>query len=194
MRSKKHRERVRATDKLQSDIEFRIMSLMFRFRDLFSPRSNILKEAGIAEGFRILDYGCGDGSYIAGASELVGESGTVYALDIHPLAIKKVQKLVERRQLKNVQTIHSECETGLHDNSLDAVLLYDVLHDLGSADSVLTELHRVLKPAGTLSISDHHLKEAEAISRVTGGGLFRLSKKGEKTLIFAKVEHTDALD
>ncbi len=100
-------------EKLQSNIEFRIMSLVFRFRDLFSPRRNILKEVGIEKGFRILDYGCGAGNYIVGASELVGESGTVYALDIHPFAIKKVRKLVERRQLKNVQVIHSECKTGL---------------------------------------------------------------------------------
>ncbi len=62
---------------LQSNIEFRIMSLMFRSRDLFSPRRNILKEVGITKGFRILDYGCGAGSYIVGASELVGESGMV---------------------------------------------------------------------------------------------------------------------
>ncbi|RLG29871.1 SAM-dependent methyltransferase, partial [Methanosarcinales archaeon] len=51
-------------------------------------------------------------------------------------------------------------------------------------DSVLEELRRVLKPDGILSFSDHHLKEAEIVSRVTEGGLFKLLEKSRKTCSF----------
>ena len=77
-------------NKPMSDFDFRFMSFGFKFRDLFLPRENILKEVGIKPGFYILDYGCGAGSYTIPAAQLVGNSGKVYALDIHPLAVQRV--------------------------------------------------------------------------------------------------------
>jgi cupin superfamily acireductone dioxygenase involved in methionine salvage len=44
-----------------------------------------------------------------------------------------------------------------------------------------------LKSAGTLSFRDHHMKESEISSGVTGSGLFRLSKKGKRTYSFVKM-------
>ena len=46
-------------DKPMSSIGFKLMSLMFKVRDIFRPRLDLLKEAGIESGFCILDYGCG---------------------------------------------------------------------------------------------------------------------------------------
>jgi len=85
-----------------------------------------------------------------------------------------------------VETILSDCQTGLPDNSLDVVLLYDIFHHLGDRDRVLKELHRVLKPDGVLSFSDHHMKESEIVSQVTNSRLFRLSRKGQRTYTFLK--------
>jgi len=171
-------------EKRMSDLGFRGMSLAFKFRDLFSPRGRILEEVGIEPGSTVLDYGCGPGSYTAAASEMVGESGTVFALDIQPLAVRKVRQLASKKKLDNVEAILSDCQTGLPGNSVDVVLLYDTFHALDEQDAVLGELHRVLKPGGTLSFSDHHMNEDEAVSAVTSGGLFRLSGKGKKTYSF----------
>jgi ubiquinone/menaquinone biosynthesis C-methylase UbiE len=173
-------------DKPASNLHFKVMSLGYKFRDLRLPRKNILKEVGIKPGFRVLDYGCGPGSYIIPLAELVGESGKVYALDMHPLAIRKVQNIASKKQLANVETILSDCKTGLHRNSLDAVLLYDAFHHLSDPDGVLKELHRVLKPDGILSFSDHHMKEREILAEVTNGRLFRPLRKGQRTYTFLK--------
>ena len=171
-----------------SGFHFRVMTLLFKFRDFFLPRKNVLKEVGIKPGFGVLDYGCGPGGYIIPLAELVGKSGKIYALDIHPLAIQAVRSIVTRKQLTNVHTIHSDCKTGLPDNSLDVILLYDTFHDLSDPDGVLEELHRVLKPDGILSFSDHHMEENEIVSKVTNGGLFKLSRKGKRTYSFLKEE------
>ena len=175
-------------DKPMSDFHFKFMSVGYKFRDLFLPRMNILKEVGIKPGFHVLDYGCGPGGYITAAAELAGKSGKIYALDIHPLAIQGVQNIASKKQLANVETICSDCKIGLPDKSLDVVLLFDTLHTLSDPDGVLEELHRVLKPNGILSFSDHHMKENEIIFKVTNRGLFRLSGKGKKTYSFLKEE------
>ena len=177
-------------DKVESNLGFRLMAFGYKFRDLRLPRKNILEEVGIKPGFQVLDYGCGPGSYIAPLAKLVEESGKVYALDIHPLAIQKVQDIASKKRLGNVETILSDCQTGLPDNTLDAVLLYDAFHHLSDPNGVLKELHRVLKPDGILSFSDHHMKESEIVSKVTNSGLFKLSRKGPRTYTFLKEQLT----
>jgi len=169
-----------------SNFNFKVMAFVFKFRDILRPRKNILEESGIKPGFHVLDYGCGPGSYTAATSKLAGNSGKVHALDIHPPAIQMVLDIASRNKLTNVETILSDCNTGLHDDSVDVVLLYDVFHDLGDSNRVLEELHRVLKPDGFLSFTDHHMKEQEIVSRVTGSGLFKLSRKGKRTYSFSK--------
>jgi ubiquinone/menaquinone biosynthesis C-methylase UbiE len=173
-------------DKPTSDLGFEAMSLMFKVRDFFRPRKDVLEEVGIEPGFSVLDYGCGPGSYISRLAELVGESGKIYALDIHPRALKKVQKIASKKGLSNITTIQSDCDTGLPGDSMDVVLLYDTFHDLSEPDDVLRELHRILKPSGTLSFSDHHLKQVEVSAKVAKGHLFKLTKIGSKTYTFSK--------
>ena len=173
--------------KPMSILGFKLMSLMFKVRDFFRPRLDLLKEAGIESGLCVLDYGCGPGSYIVPLAELVGPSGKIYALDIHPLAIKEVNKIAARKGIENIETIESDCSTGLSDNHVNVVLLYDTFHDLSQPDDVMRELHRVLKPGGILSFSDHHMKEQDILLRVTKTGMFKLSKKGKKTYSFSKV-------
>ena len=176
------------TDASKHGFHFRLMAFMYKFRDFYAPRKAVLEEAGISEGFHVLDYGCGPGSYIGPLAELVGPTGVIYALDMHPLAIKMVERIVVKRNLTNVKTIQSAGETGLPDQSLDAALLYDVFHDLDQPGTVLKELHRVLKPGRLISFSDHHLREQEIVSGVAKEGLFRFDKKGRKTYSFQKID------
>lgn len=173
-------------DQPEPNLHYKFMALGYKFRDFLWPRMHVLKEAGIRPGFHVLDYGCGPGSYIVPLADMVGESGKIYALDIHPLAIQIVQGIAAREGLRNIETIHSDCATGLDENAIDVALLYDAYHDLSDSESVLTELHRVLKPEGLLSFSDHHMREDEILSRITREGLFSLSGKGKKTHSFLR--------
>jgi ubiquinone/menaquinone biosynthesis C-methylase UbiE len=175
-----------ATNRTTSSIGFRIMTFMFKVRDYLRPRSDVLKEAGIEPGFSVLDFGCGPGGYIVSLAELVGPSGKIHALDINPLAIQEVKKTVARKGIKNIETIESDCGTGLPNSSVDIVLLYDVFHHITGPDELLRELHRVLKPGGILSFSDHHMKENEILMGLTGSGMFKFIRKGKKTYTFVK--------
>ena len=174
-------------DKPMSNFHFKFMSFGFKFRDLFRPPQNKLIEVGTKPGFHILDYGCGPGSYSIAAAQLVGNSGKVYALDIHPLGIERVQYIASDKGITNIETICSDCSTGLEDGSIDVVLLYDTFHNVTDPDGVLKELHRILKPNSILSFSDHHMKEDEIVSEITKKGLFKLSRKEKRSYIFLKV-------
>jgi len=170
------------------NFHFKLMALSLRLRDLLLPRRVVLEEARIKPRCTVLDFGCGPGSYSVAVSDMVGPDGKVYALDIHPLAGRMVQKAAAKKSLKNIETICSDCATGLEDASVDVVLLCDTFHWLTDRYAVLKELHRVLKPNGILLFNDHAMKEGQILSDVTVGGLFGLSRKGKRTYTFVKQE------
>ncbi len=169
-----------------SGLTFACMALVFKVRDLIRPPKEKLLEAGIEPGACVLDYGCGTGSFSVGAAELVGGAGKVYALDVHPSAMKSVRRLSAKRGLTNVVPIEADTPAGIEAESIDAVILYDIFHHFPDPAAILRELHRAMKPDAVLSFSDHHMKEDAILSGVTAGGLFELSKKGNRTYTFVR--------
>ncbi|MBN2026058.1 MAG: class I SAM-dependent methyltransferase [Actinobacteria bacterium] len=167
-----------------SNLHFKGMSVLIYLRDRIRPRDKVLVEVEIGEGSKILDYGCGPGSYTILAAKAAGDSGRVYALDIQPLASEMVEAKAARENLANIEIITSDCATGLPDNSMDVVFLYDIFHMLDNREEVLRELHRVLKPDGVLSFSDHHMKKKDIENAVTGEGMFIMAGKGNYTYRF----------
>lgn len=176
-------------DRRMRNAHFACMRLCFGFRDLlFPPKSKLIELGIIGAGNHILDYGCGTGSYSIVAARLVGDSGRIYALDIQPLAIQRLEKLISKKRLKNVKTIHSDCATGLEKDTIDVILLFDTFHDLNDPDGVLKELHRVLKLKGILCVNDHHMKEDQILSEITKNHLFTLSRRHKTSYLFSKLQ------
>jgi ubiquinone/menaquinone biosynthesis C-methylase UbiE len=173
-------------DKPMSDFMFRFMAWGFGWRDRHHNPKKRLDGLGIKEGQTVLDFGCGPGSYTIPAAVIVGEKGKVYALDIHPLAIKAVEKKANKKGLTNIAAILSDRDTGLPDESVDVILLYDVFHEIKDKQALLKELHRVLKPDGFLSVDDHHFKADELVEAVKEYGLFSLREHDKKLLNFKK--------
>ena len=154
-------------DSPMSNLSFKFMSFFFKFRDFYCPPNKILKQINIQPGSHILDYGCGSGSYSIPAAQLVGPTGKVYAADIHPLAIREVQKRVRIMELRNVDTILTDQDTKLPNVSIDIIFLFRVLHDFKNPDIIIRELDRVLKPTGILSVIDHKFDKGNVISMIT---------------------------
>ncbi len=174
---------------VKGNSHFRLMSFSLWLRDVFCPPMKKLRKAGLKPGNQVLDFGCGPGSFSLAAARIVGPSGRVFALDIHPLAVQRVKTKAAKSGLQNIETISSDRATSLADQSVDFVILNDVLHEVDDPEAVLSELHRILKPEGTLFFSDHHLSEKEALTKLTQAGLFRYSHKGYKAHLFS-VRHS----
>lgn len=171
---------------IKGDSHFRLMTLTLWLRDVFLSPAKKLQKAGLRPGDQVLDFGCGPGSFSLAAANIVGQSGKVYALDIHPLAIQSVTKKATKVGLQNIETISSDGATSIPDQSVDFIILNDVLHEVDDPDAVLAELHRILKPEGTLAFSDHHMNEKDIMTSLARKGLFRYSRMGYKTYLFSK--------
>jgi ubiquinone/menaquinone biosynthesis C-methylase UbiE len=123
----------------------------------------VLREAGIREGQIVLDFGCGSGYYTIPAARIVGDEGRVYALDQYGSYLREVRQRAERERLENIQRIETsgELEIPLKDESVDVVLLYDVLHSYYftavERKELLTEIYRISKPDALISVYPKHM-------------------------------------
>lgn len=172
-----------------SKTHFKFMVKYFKKRDEKYPPLNKIKKTKIEEGNIVLDYGCGPGSYSIAAAKVIGNSGRVYAADIHPLAINEVKKRAQEENLKNIVTILTDCDTKLKNESIDVVLLLDIYHNLSYPESILKEMYRVLKVNGWLSVDDHHYEDDELRTKITNTGLFRFYEKKDELYTFTKINN-----
>jgi len=125
----------------------------------------ILKEIGIKEGHRVLDFGCGSGNYTIAAARVVGKQGLVYALDEDEESLNQLMHRSKSIGLKNIIRLDASHEPriGLDDKSVDVVLLYDVLHYYyfpkeEDRRQLLRRLYRILRANGLLSLYPTHLQ------------------------------------
>jgi ubiquinone/menaquinone biosynthesis C-methylase UbiE len=141
--------------KKMPDFAFRIMSLIHDnpLIWIFRNPNRLLRAAGLKPGQKVLEVGCGPGFFTIPAAKIVGEWGVVYALDIHPLAVRKIQRKIKKNKISNVETIlASVAQTGLPDKSVDIAFLFGFIHNTDDLEDILPELDRLLKPEGILSI------------------------------------------
>jgi ubiquinone/menaquinone biosynthesis C-methylase UbiE len=124
-----------------------------------------LKDIGIRKGQKVLDFGCGSGNYTIPTARIVGEEGLVYALDKDKRSLEQLMCKAESMELKNIirLDISNQSRIGLDNESVDVVLLYDVLHHyyFSRAEDrrqLLHEVYRVLKPSALLSLYPSHLQ------------------------------------
>jgi SAM-dependent methyltransferase len=100
----------------------------------------------------VVEFGSGYGTFTLPAAKIV--SGNVYAFEIDALMIKR---LTERSKLQNISNIKilnkdfMENGTGLTDNSVDFVMLFNILHTENPL-KLLKEAYRILKKEGKLGI------------------------------------------
>jgi len=164
---------------LIATIKFRVHRAWFAVRDWLQSPLTLVSRVGIKTGDRVVDYGCGAGSYALPAADVVGPEGHVFAVDENPLAVRHVRQAANDRGVTNMTVIESDRALPIASQSIDVVLLFDVIHDVADRQGVLAELQRVLKPQGLLAVRDHHLRETRLRGLMERQGAFRfVSQRG----------------
>lgn len=141
-----------------SDIAFRLMSIAFNAVDFLHPYiDKRVTTFGIRQGMTVVDYGCGPGRYTIRFSRLVEETGKVYAVDIHELAIEAVKRKIARYQLQNVvPKLASGYHSNIPDHTADVVCALDMFFAIQRPTEFLEELNRITRQDGVLIIDDGH--------------------------------------
>jgi ubiquinone/menaquinone biosynthesis C-methylase UbiE len=134
-------------------------------RRLFEKPERILGPF-VAPGMTVLEPGCGMGFFTVPLARLVGPSGRIVCVDLQPKMLEGLRRRARRAGvLDRIETIVSggtDLRIDAWAGRVDVALAIHVVHELPDPGSFLRQLHRALRPAGTLVISEPkgHVTEA----------------------------------
>jgi predicted methyltransferase len=111
----------------------------------------------IKAGSSVADIGAGSGWFSMRAAARVGSSGVVYAQDINPDAVKYIQDGIRKEKVSNVKTVlGSPDDPKLPPDSIDAVLLLKVYHEIAHPVMLMGNLKPSLRPGAKVGIIDRN--------------------------------------
>ena len=115
----------------------------------------VLDRIGISAGERVLEVGCGPGVYTVQAARRLEPDGQLIAVDLQREMVERASERVREAGLDNVEFYVVDAhQLPLADASVDRAFLVGVLPEIPNPQGALSELHRVLRPRGSLSISE----------------------------------------
>jgi ubiquinone/menaquinone biosynthesis C-methylase UbiE len=128
------------------------MESRFRYR-FFNP-TDILQGVDNLHEQAVLEIGCGTGYFTIPAARLIGDQGSLVAMDILSESVELVSKKVQAAKLHNVRVVKGDAmNTNLDTESFHTVILFGVIPaPMLPLTRLLTEMHRVLKPEGILAV------------------------------------------
>jgi ubiquinone/menaquinone biosynthesis C-methylase UbiE len=135
-------------------------------RRLITSPTRILRGL-VRPGDTAVDLGCGPGFFTLPLAEMVGDGGSVIAVDLQPEMLAKVGERAEHEGLAARIRLH-QCPAdslGLEGERVDFALAFWMVHEVPSAERFLHEVHGVLKDGGRLLLVEprgHVGKEAFA--------------------------------
>ena len=119
--------------------------------------NRVMDILAITPGKTVADIGAGSGWFTVRAARRVTDTGTVYAVDINPEAIKYIDKRAAKEQLHNVKTILSKPDDPLlPKDKIDAVLLIKTYHEVAQPTNLLRNLRASLRPGAKVGIIDRN--------------------------------------
>jgi arsenite methyltransferase len=128
------------------------------------PDATVESFAGVANhwllgrlepGSVVLDLGCGAGTDLLIAAQMVGPEGRVIGVDMTGAMLERAKASADELGLDNVELHESLIESlPLKDSSVDVVISNGVIDLVPDKDAVFDEIDRVLRPGGRLQVAD----------------------------------------
>lgn len=176
------------------NIVFSMMRFIMKLNDIFRNQSEKnFRTLGLQQDQIVVDYGCGPARYVKKASETVGPKGKVYAVDIHPLAIKNVNQIKEKYSLQNVEAVlASGYSCNLPNRIADVVYALDMFHMIEHPTKLIEELARIVTYQGEIIIEDGHQPRSKTLKKINDSGLLCIYKQNKHHLV-CKLKETKCL-
>ena len=138
----------------------------WRNRDTWQKADELIRHLNLRPGGKVADVGCHEGYMTIKLATVVGQAGKVYAVDVEQSKLDKLQAILTKRGISNVETIKGNYDDpGLPVNSLDGVIILDTYHEMDEHDEILQHIKLALKPGGRLVLCEAIAEERRSLSR-----------------------------
>lgn len=121
-------------------------------------KMNLASFIGIREGMRVLDLGCGQGTFTACIAKLVGKRGRIVAVDITDEYLKEMNDNLDKYGVKHrvefVKVDATELSAMLISRSFDAAVSYRFIEELTQPQklaTIIAEIAKLVKQNGTVA-------------------------------------------
>ncbi|MBI4136187.1 MAG: methyltransferase domain-containing protein [Candidatus Vogelbacteria bacterium] len=134
----------------------------------FSDPKTVINHFNLTEGMTVADFGAGSGAYALAMARRVGATGRVYAIDVQKELLARLAREADLEvrlpkgslasRIINVEVIWGDLERAggstLADQSVDFVLVANLLFQVSAKYTLALEAKRILKPDGRLAVID----------------------------------------
>ncbi len=117
----------------------------------------VLMEAGITSGMKVLDLGCGPGDVSLIAAELVGKTGGVLGVDARASVLEVAQARADAAGFKHVSFVAGNVDELELDQEYDAIVGRLILQYLPERARILRKLAQHLRPGGVVAFQEYDL-------------------------------------
>lgn len=106
----------------------------------------------------VADFGSGSGHYVLETARRIGNTGTVYAVDIQKNLLEKIKTEAGKNNLTNVEIVWADLEgpegSRLASGAVDFLVISNILFQLRDKIGLAREASRVLKSGGRAAVID----------------------------------------
>lgn len=129
-------------------------------REKEEQASKLYPPLKIKAGDVVCDMGAGSGYHTMKLSEIVGDKGKVYAVDIQPQMLEILGKRLKDNEVTNVKLVKgTETDPKLPAGELDLILMVDVYHEFSYPYEMTEKMVKSLKPGGRLVFVEYRLED-----------------------------------
>jgi ubiquinone/menaquinone biosynthesis C-methylase UbiE len=120
-------------------------------REVFDRRQELVDAIGLEPGMAVADIGTGTGLFLPLLAGKVGPGGRVYAVDIVPRFLERIETVAAENNWNTVKTVLCTARSvELPEESIDVAYICDVYHHFEYPNDSLASIHKALKPGGLL--------------------------------------------
>lgn len=122
----------------------------------------LVESLKLKPGMAVADIGAGSGVLTLMMAHEVGETGTVFAVDIQQEMLDRLSDKLNNLDVKNVQLVRGTAKSPkLEPESVDLAVMVDVYHEFEFPWEMLRELSSAMKPGGRIAFVEYRKEDPE---------------------------------